>query len=60
MNSYYDWLEEVDNVIYMYFHDDLADLEEMYSLDLRSLYEKNSSSEEVISHIQEKIEEEEY
>lgn len=55
-----DWLEDVENTVYVYFSKDVEVLSEMYGLDLNYYFENDYSPMDVVSEIQSIIEEDEF
>jgi hypothetical protein len=55
-----EWLEELENTVYVYFSDDLDSLVSYYGINLDYYYDNDYSVMDVISEIQRLIEDEEF
>lgn len=55
-----DWLEDLENTVYVYFSEDLDSLVSLYGLDLSYYYDNDYSVMDVVSEIQSFIEDEEF
>lgn len=54
--TYEQWLEEVENSVYVYLRSDLEEFLDEFGLDLYTYYEANYSPEDVVAVIDEMIE----
>lgn len=54
------WYEDVDNIVYAYFGEGLSDLEDLYRIDLNYFFEAGENPKNIISILQNIIEDEEY
>jgi hypothetical protein len=52
-----DWIEEVENTVYVHFQEDLDFFVDMYGLDLDYYFENGSTPMMIVNEIQEFLEE---
>jgi hypothetical protein len=57
---YEEWLEDLENTVYVYFSQDLDSLVDFYGLDLEYFYDSDYSVMDVVTEIQSIIEEEDF
>jgi len=57
---YEEWLEDLENTVYVYFSQDLDSIVEFYGLDLEYFFDNDYSVMDVVTEIQSIIEEDDF
>jgi hypothetical protein len=55
-----EWMEDLENTVYVYFSQDLDSLVELYGIDLEYYFENDYSAMEVVTDIQNMLEEDDF
>jgi hypothetical protein len=58
--TFEEWREELENNVYVYFSEELDELEQYYGLDLMYYYENDYSPLDVVTEIQSIVEEDDF